>query len=380
MSSGLVEVRRLVGHRGRHQVVSLYLDLDPERFATPGARASQIRSLIDQAAREVEERRDGLGHDEKLALRDDVRRIDEFLHSPAAPYKGARSLAVFCSGPDELFEVRQLSRPVEGRVVIAPQPYIEPMIRAVAQRRWLVALVNRRSGRLLTGSPGELQERARLEGNVHGQHDQGGWSQARYERSVDKDAEDHLREVAQAVARTWRRERFDRAALGGPREVVAQFEALLPEELRQSVVPDRVEVDLSSATDSQVGEAVEKVVLEDERQTELELLERLASGVGSGRSGVDGIAGTIAALNERRVQTLLLAPRFDGQASRCPTCGLLVFPADGSCPADGTGLEAVEHVREAVVEAAVAQDASVRIVVHHPEREPREGIGAVLRF
>ena len=40
--------RRLIEHRTGHPIISLYLDLDPEHFATPPARSAQIRSLIDQ--------------------------------------------------------------------------------------------------------------------------------------------------------------------------------------------------------------------------------------------------------------------------------------------------------------------------------------------
>src|SRR5438309_982356 len=115
VSSGVQDARRLVQHRGGHRVVSLYLDLDPERFATPPARTSQIDSLIDEASRNVEHD-DGLAHDERIALREDLRRIKSFLLSPQAPYKGARSLAVFCSSRDDLFESVQLTRPVPGRV------------------------------------------------------------------------------------------------------------------------------------------------------------------------------------------------------------------------------------------------------------------------
>jgi len=89
---------------------------------------------------------------------------------------------------------------------------------------------------------------------------------------------------------------------------------------------------------------------------------------------------TLAALNERRVQTLLLAPGFDGQGRRCPTCGLLVAEAAQRCPADGTPMEPVDHLREAVVESAVVQGAEVLVIHHHPDEEPRQGIGAVLRF
>jgi peptide subunit release factor 1 (eRF1) len=377
--SSVEQVRRLIEHRVQHRVISLYLDLDPERFATPPARASQIRSLLDEAARDVE-RLDGLDHDDKVALREDLKQIDSYLSSPQAPFKGARSLALFCSSRDGLFEAIQLTRAVPGRVAIEPVPYIEPMIAAVESRRWLVALVNRRSARLLTGSPDRLRESERVDGNVHGQHDQGGWSQANYERSVDKDAMDHLRAVADAVNRRWRRERFDRVAIGGPQEVIVRFEELLADEVRERLTPEKVEVDLGSATESQVRSVVEQIVLEDERRHEREVLERLEAGLGSGNRATAGLRDTLDALNERRVQTLLVSPGFDGEGGRCPGCGVLVADAGGQCPANCGPLQRVEHLREAVVEAAVFQDADILVIRHDPEREPREGIGAVLRF
>lgn len=376
VSSPVAQAKRLVEHRGPHRVISLYVDLDPERFATPPARASQIRSLLDGAHRRVEEE-SGLDHDERIALRGDLKRIKTFLGSAGAPFKGARALAVFCSGRDDLFETIRLSRPVPGRVEIAAGPYIEPMLAAVERRRWLVALVTRSSARLLAGSPDRLSERARLEDNVHGQHDQGGWSQANYERSVEKDVADHLRHVADLVNRRWRAERFNRLALGGPQEIVPRFEALLAEEARSHQAPGRVQIDLSHATEADVRQAVERLVAEDEQEVEAKALERLAAGVGAGGRGVRGLSQTLQALNERRVETLLVEPGFDGEGERCPTCGLLAVDADGSCPADGTSLQAVPHLREAVVEVALLQDAVVLVIHHHQEFS---GIGAILRF
>jgi peptide subunit release factor 1 (eRF1) len=321
----------------------------------------------------------GLGHDDKVALREDVKRIESFLASPQAPFKGARSLALFCSSADDLFETVQLTRPVPGRVIIDATPYVEPMVAVLDRRRWLVVLVNRHSAWVLTGYPERLRERERMDGGWRSDHDQGGWSQAKYERSVEKEAMDHLRGVADTVNRRWRRGRFDRVALGGPGEVVARFEELLADEVRSRLVGQRIDIDLASATEAQVREAVEALVVEDEQRTEREALDRLAAGVGSGGRGVAGIEDTLAALNERRVEALLLAGDFDGAGRRCPSCGLLLADG-GQCPADGSETEELEHLREAVVEAAIVQNAEVIVVSHHPDEAPRQGIGAVLRF
>lgn len=374
------QARRLVERSNGHPVVSLYLDLDPERFATAPARSSQISSLIDQASRDVAADT-SLSHDDRAALRADLQRVRSFLNSSEAPYKGARALAVFCSTPGDLFDALPLSKPVAGRVVIGSGAYIEPMLAALQQRRWLVALVNRRSARLLAGSPDHLRERARVEDNVHGQHDQGGWSQSRYERSVEKDVEDHLRNFAEIVERRWRSERFDRLAVGGPRETLPRFQERLSDDARSRMAPVTVDIDLSDATEAHIQEAVERVVVEDERSEERHVLDRLLEGVDGGGRAARGVPDTLTALGERRVSCLLLEPGFDGTAGRCPRCGLLVADGDGGrCPVDGTETEPVEHLREGVVEAALAQDAEVRVVRHHDDLQRLGGIGALLRY
>ena len=69
--SAVDAARSLVEQHPAHRVVSLYLDLDPERFATPRARTSQIHSLLDGATREVEDD-DTLDHEELVALRERI--------------------------------------------------------------------------------------------------------------------------------------------------------------------------------------------------------------------------------------------------------------------------------------------------------------------
>jgi peptide subunit release factor 1 (eRF1) len=155
---------------------------------------------------------------------------------------------------------------------------------------------------------------------------------------------------------------------------------MLPEEIRARLVPGRVEVDVATASEEQISPAVSALVEDDDRRRERAALDRLAAGVGGGGRARGGPDETVAALNERRVQILLLAPGFDGTAHQCPTCGMLVLSADHRCPADGTELEPREHLREAAIEAALAQDAEVMVVRHHPDLRRFKGIAALLRF
>jgi peptide chain release factor subunit 1 len=379
--SVLDAARRLVEQRPQHRVVSLYLDLDPERFATAPARASQIRSLIDTAARDAEAD-DSLEHEDRIALREDLERVKRYLLSREPPFKGARALAVFCSGRDGLFEVVQVSHPVQALVAVERTPYVAPLLAGAVGERWCAALVSRREARIFTGPPDGLRERERIEANVHGQHDQGGFSQANYQRSVEQEAENHLRRVADALGRRWRRERLQRLALGGPHEVVARFEGFLHDDLRALVSPGRIDVDVGAGSQDQVRAALAGLVEESAREREREALDQLSAGLASGRRAAGGPQDTLDALGQRRVQTLLLEEggRFNRPGGRCRTCGLLSLETHGQCPADGTELEEVEHLREAVVESALMQDAEIVIVRHNPDLGPFEGIGALLRF
>ncbi len=72
-------------HPDQGRVLSVFLNLDPAQFATPNARSSAITSVITAAAHKVEES-DGLSHDERMALRDDVERVH-----------GDRSTTAWCS-------------------------------------------------------------------------------------------------------------------------------------------------------------------------------------------------------------------------------------------------------------------------------------------
>src|SRR5919106_1171043 len=78
------------------------------------------------------------------------------------------------------------------------------------EERWCVLLVNRRNARFFVGGAGSLEETDRVEDDVHSQHDQGGWSQARYQRSVEKEKDDHLVHVAEVAFATYKRRGFDR--------------------------------------------------------------------------------------------------------------------------------------------------------------------------
>src|SRR6266550_400948 len=105
-------LRRLADVRPeRGRVLSLFLNLDPARFAAPPARATAISSLLNEAAHRIEACK-GLDDDERDWLRADLERAREQLSASDIADNGTRALAVFACAPEALFEVIALHRPV----------------------------------------------------------------------------------------------------------------------------------------------------------------------------------------------------------------------------------------------------------------------------
>jgi peptide chain release factor subunit 1 len=356
----------------RPVVLSLYLNLDPSQFATPPARKTSVRSLIDEAERRLRER-NGLTHEDKTALQASLERASDFLENNL-PSDGAHGLALFASERNDLFEALKLPRAVPNRVAIGHSPLVGPLARIARRERWCLALVNRRDARIFRGSPDGLREIQQIHDAVFGQHDQGGWSQARYQRGIEKEKDDHLKNTGDALMRHFKRQPFERLITGGPREVVTDFEQKLHHYLSERLA-GRIEVDVEHSNADGVLEAARPLIEKLEHQRERDALEKL------GERGACGLNDVLPPLNERRVELLILDEQFGGVTGvQCLECGWLGLDGD-RCPADGSELTQLEDLTEAMIELSVQQAADLLAVRHkRAALETHGGAAALLRF
>ena len=174
--------------------------------------------------------------------------------------------------------------------------------------------------------------------------------------------------------RHFKRQPFDCLIVGGPRELVTDFEAKLHHYLRDRLA-GRIDVDVEHSTPDQVLEAARPLIDELDRNREAEALERL------GERGAMGVADVLVPLNERRVELLILDEQFGGVTGvQCPECGWLGLEGE-SCPADGSELIQLEDLTEAMIELSVQQSAELLGVRHERAAlEGHGGVAALLRF
>ncbi len=331
-------------------VLSVYVDLDPARFATPPARASQIDSLLDGAHREIEsgER----SHAARQALRATLQRARELLAPDGEWAKDARAYALFLCEPLGLERGLRLPHPLAGAAVVSDAPFIAPLAEEGAAGRVCVALVDERFARVLRGSSEQLREVVSFGDDVHGRHDQGGWSQARYQRSRHEQIEAHLRHVARQLHELLAVAPYRRLLIACTQPLWPRVVERLSADVRPLLHDERVQLDVGDACVEDVLAAVRPLLEAEERAREDAVLAELQAHLAreddtraaAGREAVD------AALVERRVETLL----YDAALG--------------------------EDVVEDAVRAAVEQSAEILVLRDRPELGPLGGIAATLRF
>jgi peptide chain release factor subunit 1 len=353
---------------------SLYLNLDPSIVPTTGNADARMHALLHTA--EKVDRRD-LTHEQRLALKNDFERItrwfdDEFDRD------GAQGLAVFAAGLDNFWSTMKLPEPVPDRYKIGRDFFLAPLVPVVARADGtIVAVVGREQGQLYRLEAGRLKEIGDYSDETPGRHDQGGWSQARYQRHIEKLVQEHVKDVAEVLDRNRRRLHVPKIVLVCSEEMRSEFTEALSADAREAVVgwaPAE-----AHAGPAQLLDVVTPVLEGAEAADEAEVLARWREEAGRHGRASSGWEQTLEAASDGRVELLLFQEGVDHRAYRCPACGRAAS-SGGSCPLDGTALEETDAGLDLAVHQTLAHGGSVWAIRHHQDLAPVEGIGALLRF
>jgi peptide chain release factor subunit 1 len=370
------DVRKLAEYRAqRGRAISLYVDLDPSVSPTAAQAATRVKALI------ADGHKDGAGldqtHQEREALKRDFERIERYFDQEFSR-DGAHGFALFCAGLDKLWIQLQLPDRVPDKIKVERDFYLAPLAPLVGRGDGaLVAAVNRERGSLYRLRGGRLDQAADLSEEQPRRHDQGGWSQSRFQRHVDELAAEHLRDVADEVNRRIRRNRHVRLVVVGPEEQRTEFEELLSQEARQALAG-------FASAEAHAGPpellAAAAPLLERARAAEESAqLDRWREEIGRNGRAVAGWAGTLEAASDGRVELLLYDEGAQRPAWQCPKCGR-ASAEGGSCPLDGTELEQRREGLDLALHQTLAHGGGVCVVRERQDLEPLEGIGALLRY
>lgn len=344
-------------------LLSVYLDLDASRFPTPGAREAELSALLSHA-----------GADNGSA-----ERVRELLRSQPDLVRDATALAIFSTPGDGPLEAIALPQPVEPMAVVDSVPWLEPLAAMATTEHWGIAVVTRRAARLFRGGLRSLVEFATFEDELHKRHAQGGWSQARYQRGIEQQVAEHVRHTAERLLRAHHRDPFEHLVVVAADELWPVVEASLHSDLRARL-SGQVALNLEHATAREIATAVAPVVQAAESERERQILARLEEALAMGGPAAAGLDDVLAALEQQRIATLVVAERAGLVAGRCPRCDRLQSLGSASCVLDGAALTRVDAVEHAV-ELAVRHGAGVIVVQEAADvLDGRGSIAALLRW
>ena len=196
-----------------------------------------MNSLLSAAERKLDERKSQLPRAQREALKADLERITALVRRRLRPRRRRGASRVFAAGLDNFWSTLSLSEPVEDDVKIAGELYLAPLARLVGRGDGLlVAAVGRERGEVFRLSGGRLIEIADESEDVPGRHDQGGWSQARYERHIDEIVERHWRRVADTLDACLRKLPGAHVVLVGAEDMRSDFEDVLSNEVEGRLI------------------------------------------------------------------------------------------------------------------------------------------------
>jgi hypothetical protein len=366
------ELRQLVARSYGGPVISLYLNLAPERLVgKPPVYLSVLNSMRHgelQARRELVK---GLRTRQRNQLLDDLDEIEAFVG--AMDLSGIRSLVLFKSGRDLNRVIRLQVRSVD-RLVIDPDPYVEPLLALLQEQpQVLVIEVSKQQSRFWKYHLGHFEQVTSIESFVPTDTVDAS-RPGKVQRHRLTHLRWHLKATAQLAGRLVLERDFDLVVLAGLEEVVAELEELLPAQV-QGRVTARLRVPAPDGGRELLRE-VEEVVARRRREDEEAALERLGEYQARGELAC-GLPEVLEVANEFVVRRLYVSNRLQQPGWICREHHYLAV-GEGVCPFDGEPLLGVEDLVDELIEMARLHGVELMVVTERPDLlDPCGGVAAV---
>ena len=362
-------VRELAGVRGgTAPITSCYLDVDGRRLV----RHQDVEHELEGVLRSARVRADG-----QRSVHDDLRRIEAFVRGGFDRH-ATRGLAIFACAATDLWEVIELPKPVRTCLVINHAPAVGQLESMLQEHEPIgVLLADKQRAQLYVFELGVLVDRSELLDELPRDYD----SRGERERGTpahhrEELAHQHLRNASRAAFDLWQARGFHHLAIGAPDAIAGELEQTLHPYLRERLC-GRVALGVG-ASPAEVLAAAEALEADVERTREAALVAKLKEAALTGRRGAGGLADTLAALSQRRVERLVVSKGFAQEGWRAPDGSLwLVGPTHAGT---GDAMDRVEDVVEDAIEQALTQGVPVTICIGNADLDVLGRIGALLRY
>ncbi len=359
---------------GARPVLSLFLDMsvNSNNKRTHGLFLSQKRAQVEDGAMEL-----GGARREDVAAA--LERAERWLESSFDEEN--RGVVLYAEVGGDALEGLQFPVPVQNRMVVSDRAAIAPLAQVIeSYHHYGVVLLDREHVRILSVYLGTLLDEVEVHGDplpVPSHVQAGGYSQSRFQRRKAEEMRHFFKDFSKEVEEFCARWRPEDLVILGTDENVAKFKEFLPDSILQKVVyTGPMAVDDPS---SEILARLEPHLRTVHEQESRNLLEQVRDRVAHDYLAVSGVQGTLSALQEGKVDTLLLASDQRREGVRCGTCGFVFARELPTCPYDGSEVMEGVDVVEEMVRMAEGQGVPISFADPQDVRD-LNGAGALLRF
>lgn len=368
-------------------VFSLYLDLTTEKIQNAPLLV-RYAHLVEQVKEQISDKDNG------KVFNAVAENIKEYIHLEYSRPE-ARGLALFAI-PEKVslkgskkvkystFIHYHLPEPPKDTLVWDKAPELTPLLLQMDEHEPTgVVLVDRQHGRFFLYYMGEAAEynisewddtAPRTKALGMGAHNHEQWLAGQYKR--------HLEHVVTFIDKIGQQEAWRWLVIGGVDQTPEDLSKELPKTWQDKLI-GHITLPLE-ANFNQVREAAAPLVRQAETQVEKELLTEWVGLLNRQDKAVEELADSLQALQEGRIQTLLVADSYTHDGWQCQSCGALTVAAEEeTCPYCGGKMDHVADIVNTAVTKTFNSNGKVEIV-RDPDNlaviRQHGNIGAIFRF
>lgn len=366
------DLNELVGFRSEQSpILSLYLNVDPTQQTTDQYRLA-LRSMLKEVSEEA-----------SAADIEAVERFFDFEYD----WQG-RGVALFSCQAADFWQSYSLAVPLQNLAYVYHRPYIKPLTDVLAAYgRYGVVLVDSGGARLFLFNLGEMVETTGMlgeevrrvkHGGASGVAGMRGGMASGAARREEAAIQRNLKEIAGVTEAFSDANGCRRLVLGGTEANVSQLLDMLPKAMQDRVI-GTFAIDITAPVTEVQARSMDLIEAVAEKR-EIEFVDEVIAGWKRGSGATVGLSDSLAALQEHRVSTLLVAAGHEAAGYRCQSCRFLMLQEREECPLCGGPVEEVEDIVDSMTHRALEQGVEVEIVRGNPKLNEEGGVGALLRY
>lgn len=296
------------------------------------------------------------------------------------PIRGEKGRIIFASDPVGLLHVYRIGVEPKRKMILDTSPFLLPLARLRDDYEdYAILLMDSQQAVLFSVRSNVMKVEDTDSIDLMNRHKKGGMSQMRFNRLRRGAIQSFITEVVEDIQDLEELSKLRGIILAGPGEAKKTLYDALPQEIMSMVIG--VE-DISM--DAPIGELLsvgEKVTLKDERAKERAHVEILRTAIMKGQPAAYGAQKVKTALNEGRVNVLLLMRGHSIPGWICERCQNIrerMAPPEKCtyCGGPTSGVDVVEELYE----LAQRTGAEVDFVEESDFLTSIGGIGAILRY